>query len=206
MRFYDMLSPGGRLTINLPYQYSNSHYKDNGNYPYNDYHKNIVRHTAHTIVSWPTWKGLLDIEINTISDGMVWSLEKCVHVLVMWCYFYMYLFRVFVDCFTSHVGEHRTVRGLCKFREFPVFLKIPTMQQSPEEETPFVYVTLATLVTFATAGYTPCLFGYVTIGLARHNRTHFNQSERLLVKPKRPCTKLCAEPVGVWNRLGYLSS
>ena len=69
------------------------------------------------------------------------------------------------------------------------------MQQSPEEETPFVYVTLAT------AGYTPCLFGYVTIGLARHNRTHFSQSERLLVKPKRPCTDLCAEPVGVWNRL-----
>ena len=22
-----------------------------------------------------------------------------------------------IDCFTSHVGEHRTVRGLCKFRE-----------------------------------------------------------------------------------------
>ena len=75
------------------------------------------------------------------------------------------------------------------------------MQQSPEEETPFVYVTLATFVTLATAGYTPCLFGYVTIGLARHNRTHFSQSERLLVKPKRPCTDLCAEPVGVWNRL-----
>ena len=75
------------------------------------------------------------------------------------------------------------------------------MQQSPEEETPFVYVTLATLVTLATAGYTPCLFGYVTIGLARHNRTHFSQSERLWVKPKRPCTDLCAEPVGVWNRL-----
>ena len=77
------------------------------------------------------------------------------------------------------------------------------MQQSPEEETPFVYVTLATLVTLATAGYTPCLFGYVTIGLARHNRTHFSQSERLLVKPKRPCTDLCAEPVGVWNRLPF---
>ena len=75
------------------------------------------------------------------------------------------------------------------------------MQQSPEEETPFVYVTLATLVTLATAGYIPCLFGYVTIGLARHNRTHFSQSERLLVKPKRPCTDLCAEPVAVWNRL-----
>ena len=75
------------------------------------------------------------------------------------------------------------------------------MQQSPEEETPFVYVTLATLVTMATGGYTPCLFGYVTIGLARHNRTHFSQSERLLVKLKRPCTDLCAEPVGVWNRL-----
>ena len=75
------------------------------------------------------------------------------------------------------------------------------MQQSPEEETPFVYVTLATLVTLATAGYTPCLFGYVTIGLARHNRTHFSQSERLLVKPKRPCTDLCAEQEGVWNRL-----
>ena len=91
-----------------------------------------------------------------------------------------------IDCFTSHVGEHRTVRGLCKF---------------PEEETPFVYITLATHVTLATAGYTPCLFGYVTIGLARHNRTHFSQSERLLVKPQRPCTDLCAEPAGVWNRL-----
>ena len=44
-------------------------------------------------------------------------------------------------------------------------------------------------------------FGYVTIGLARHNRAHVNQSERLLVKPKRPCTDLCAEPVGVLNRL-----
>ena len=76
------------------------------------------------------------------------------------------------------------------------------MQQSPEEETPCVYVTLVTVVTLATAGYTPCLFGYVTIGLARHNRTHFSQSERLLVKPKRPCTDLCVEPVGVWNRLG----
>ena len=30
-----------------------------------------------------------------------------------------------LDCFTSHVGEHRTVRGLCKFREFPEFLKYP---------------------------------------------------------------------------------
>ena len=76
------------------------------------------------------------------------------------------------------------------------------MQQSPEEETPFVYVTLATHVTLATAGYNPSLFGYVTIGLARHNRTHFSQSERLLVKPQRPCTDLCAEPAEVWNRLG----
>ena len=70
------------------------------------------------------------------------------------------------------------------------------MQQSPEEEKPFVYVTLGTHVTLATAGYTPCLFGYVTIGLARHNRTHFSQSERLLVKPQRLCTDLCAEPAG----------
>ena len=30
-----------------------------------------------------------------------------------------------IDCFTSHVGEHRTVRGLSKFREFPEFLKYP---------------------------------------------------------------------------------
>ena len=30
-----------------------------------------------------------------------------------------------LDCFTSHVGEHRTVRGLCKFREIPEFLKYP---------------------------------------------------------------------------------
>ena len=30
-----------------------------------------------------------------------------------------------VDYFTSHVGEHRTARGLCKFRDFPEFLKYP---------------------------------------------------------------------------------
>ena len=110
-----------------------------------------------------------------------------------------------VDCFTSHVGEHRTVRGLCKFREFPEFVKYPQCSSPRKRKrllTPFVYVTLATHVTLATAGYTPCLFGYVTIGLARHNRTHFSQSERLLVKPQRPCTDLCAEPAGVWNRLG----
>ena len=109
-----------------------------------------------------------------------------------------------IDCFTSHVGEHRTVRGLWKIQEIPCFFKIPPVQQSPEEETPFVYVTLATHVPLATAGYTPCLFGYVTIGLVRHNRTLFSQSERLLVKPQRPCTDLCAEPVGVWNRLHLL--
>ena len=65
----------------------------------------------------------------------------------------------------------------------------------------FVYVTLATHVTLATAGYTPCLFVYVTIGLARHNRMHVSQSERLLVKPQRPWTDLCAERVGLWSRL-----
>ena len=48
--------------------------------------------------------------------------------------------------------------------------------------------------TLATARYSPCLFGYITIGMARHNRTHVNQSEHLLVKPNRPCTDLCAEP------------
>ena len=106
-----------------------------------------------------------------------------------------------LDCFTSHVGEHRSVRGLWKIQGIPCVFKIPTVQQSPEGETLFVYVTLATHVTLATAGYTPCLFGYVTIGLVRHNRTLFSQSERLLVKPQRPCTDLCAEPVGVWNRL-----
>ena len=106
-----------------------------------------------------------------------------------------------LDWFTSHVGEHRTVRGLWKRQGIPCFFKIPTVQQSPEEDRPFVYIMLATLVTMATGGYTPCLFGYVTIALARHDRTHFSQSERLLVKPKRPCTDLCAEPVGVWNIL-----
>ena len=45
------------------------------------------------------------------------------------------------------------------------------------------------------------LYGRVTIGFGRHNWTHVNQSERLLAKPKRPCTDLCAEQVGVWNRL-----
>ena len=60
---------------------------------------------------------------------------------------------------------------------------------------PFVYVALAT------AQYSPCLFEHVTIGLVRHNRTHVSQSEHLLVKPQRPFTDLCTEPVGVWNRL-----
>ena len=106
-----------------------------------------------------------------------------------------------VDCFTSHVGEHRTVRGLWKRQGIPCFFKIPTVQQSAETEMPFVYVTLATHVTLATAGYTPCLFVYVTIGLARHNRMHVSQSERLLVKPQRPWTDLCAERVGLWSRL-----
>ena len=109
-----------------------------------------------------------------------------------------------LDCFTSHVGEHRTVRGLWKRQGIPCFFKIPTVQQSAETEMPFVYVTLATHVTLATAGYTPCLFVYVTIGLARHNRTHVSQSERLLVKPQRPWTDLCAERVGLWSRLQYV--
>ena len=30
-----------------------------------------------------------------------------------------------IDCLTSDVSEHRTVRGLWKNREFPVFLKYP---------------------------------------------------------------------------------
>ena len=111
----------------------------------------------------------------------------------------------YIDCFTSHVGEHRTVRGLWKRQGIPCFFKIPTVQQSAETEMPFVYVTLATHVTLATAGYTQCLFVYVTIGLARHNRTHVSQSERLLVKPQRPRTDLCAERVGLWSRLGIIA-
>ena len=66
---------------------------------------------------------------------------------------------------------------------------------------PFVYVTLATLVTLATAGIPRVYLDTWQCGLARHNRMHVNQSERLLVKPKRPCTDLCAEPVGMRNRL-----
>ena len=108
-----------------------------------------------------------------------------------------------LDCFTSHVDEHRTVRGLWKRQGIPCFFKIPTVQQSAETEMPFVYVTLATHVTLATAGYTPCLFVYVTIGLGRHNRTHVSQSGRLLVKPQRPWTDLCAERVGLWSRLWW---
>ena len=111
------------------------------------------------------------------------------------------LAKIAVDCFTSHVGEHRTVRGLWKRQDIPCLFKIPTVQQSAETEMPFVYVTLATHITLAMAGYTPCLFRYITIGLVRHNRKHVSQSERRLVKPQRPCTDLCAEPVGVWNRL-----
>ena len=61
--------------------------------------------------------------------------ENIVIVVVVCC----------IDCFTSHVGEHRTVRGLWKRQGIPCFFQ-------PEEEMPFVYVTLATLVTLATAG------------------------------------------------------
>ena len=43
-----------------------------------------------------------------------------------------------LHCFTSHVGEHRTVRGLWKRQGIPCFCKIPTVQQSPEKEMPFV--------------------------------------------------------------------
>ena len=111
-----------------------------------------------------------------------------------------------LDCFTSHVGEHRTVRGLWKRQGIPCFFKIPTVQQSQKEEMLSVYVTLAMLDTLATAQYSPCLFGYVIIRLACHNQMHVNQSERLLVKPKRQCTDLCAEPVGVWNRLGQVTA
>ena len=39
-----------------------------------------------------------------------------------------------VDCFTSHVGEHRTVCSLWKRQGIPCFCKIPTVQQSPEME------------------------------------------------------------------------
>ena len=31
----------------------------------------------------------------------------------------------YLDCFTSHVGEHRTVRGLCKKQGIPCFSKYP---------------------------------------------------------------------------------
>ena len=40
----------------------------------------------------------------------------------------------FLDYFTSHVGEHRTVHGLWKNQGIPFFWKIPTVQQSPEKE------------------------------------------------------------------------
>ena len=50
------------------------------------------------------------------------------------------------------------------------------MQQSPEKEVPFVYLTLATDVTLATARYSLCLFEFVTIELKCHNRTHVSQS------------------------------
>ena len=40
-------------------------------------------------------------------------------------------------------------------------------EQSLEKEMPFVYGTLATHLTLATAWYSPCSFEYVTIGLAR---------------------------------------
>ena len=49
----------------------------------------------------------------------------------------------------------------------------------------FVNVMLVTHAMLATARDSQCLFEYVTIGLARHNRTHVSQSERLLVKPNQ---------------------
>ena len=54
------------------------------------------------------------------------------------------------------------------------FFKIPTVQQSPEKEFPYVCVTLATHITLVP--YSPCLFERVTIGLVRHNRTPANQN------------------------------
>ena len=62
---------------------------------------------------------------------------------------------------------------------------MPIVQQSPEEEMPFVYITFATHVMLATERYFPWLFGYVTIALAHHNRMHVSQSECLLVKQNR---------------------
>ena len=50
-----------------------------------------------------------------------------------------------------------------------------TVQQSQEKEMPFVYIT----ITSVTAGYSPSLFEYVTIRLARHNQTNTSQSELL---------------------------
>ena len=50
------------------------------------------------------------------------------------------------------------------------------------------------------ARYFSCLCEYVTIGLVSHNRAHVSQSQHLWVKPKRPCTDLCTEPVGVRMR------
>ena len=104
-----------------------------------------------------------------------------------------------LDCFTSHVGQHRTVRGPWKRQGIPCFCKIPTVQESLEKC--LFYLTLATDVTLATAQHSSCLFEFVTIELSRHNWTHVSQSERLLVKPQRPCTDLCAESVVVRNRL-----
>ena len=37
---------------------------------------------------------------------------------------------------------------------------------------------------------------YLTLGLARYDRTYVNLSERLLVKPQGPYRELCTEPVG----------
>ena len=137
-----------------------------------------------------------------------WRLGRCDSSTRLYC-IVLGVFVASLDIITMKLSKygyvenayHRPVRGLWQKQGIPCFCKIPTVQQSPEKEMPYVYVTLATDVTLATAWYFPCLFGYVTIGLARHNRTHVSQSELLLVKPQRPCTDLCAEPAGVWNRL-----
>ena len=112
-------------------------------------------------------------------------------------------FKLSLDCFTSHVGEHRMSSVSEKGREFHFFF------QNTHSATVLWRGNTICLRHVCDARHVgdgavfPSWFGYVTIGLARHNRTHVNQSERLLVKPMSPCTDLCAEPVGVWNRLRW---
>ena len=64
-----------------------------------------------------------------------------------------------------------------KRQGIPCLFKIPTLQHSLEKEIPFIYITLVM------AQYSPCLFEYVTIGLARHKWTNVSETKEAVYRP-----------------------